>query len=527
MAEHVEERDVNEGVLPVEDVVNKYLRGSKLKFKDIKDKKLRGKLKSHESKYREAAVQAARSELLLPEEAGYLEAEGLEKTYHFKQSDIVKAVDISTANKHFELNLETFAPYNINYTRDGRNLLLGGRKGHLAAFDWKDKKLKCEFHVQETIRDVRWLHIETMFAVAQKKNVFIYDNTGLELHCLKQHEGVNRLDFLPYHFLLTTVGQRGFLKYQDVSTGKLVSKIRTGLGPCDCMAQNPYNAIVHLGHCRGTVTLWSPNVKEPLVKMLCHRGPVKAIAIDQGGWYMATSALDTQLKIWDIRTYKQLQAYRTVRPASSLAISQRGLLAAGCGPHVQVWKDAFRTKQTAPYMNNLFPGCAVRDVEFCPFEDVLGVSHSKGFTSLVIPGAGEPNFDALESNPYQSKKQRQEFEVKALLEKVQPELITLNPNEINRVDVVDRDVKIAEIKEDQPEDEAFTPKHKTKGRSSSAKQFRRKKGVKGEDKREKVNKIMKEKQKKARKEEAREEVAAKRKSSKKNVLDRFRKTSKT
>lgn len=36
---------------------------------------------------------------------------------------------------------------------------------------------------------------------------------------------------------------------------------------------------------KGTVTLWSPNVKEPLVKMLCHRGPVKAIAIDQGGWY--------------------------------------------------------------------------------------------------------------------------------------------------------------------------------------------------------------------------------------------------
>jgi len=75
-------------------------------------------------------------------------------TLQLRQYDLTGKVDIATATKGFHLSLDQYGPYCLSYTPNGRYLALGGRKGHIAAFDWVTKQLMCEMGVQENVNDV-------------------------------------------------------------------------------------------------------------------------------------------------------------------------------------------------------------------------------------------------------------------------------------------------------------------------------------------------------------------------------------
>jgi len=198
---------------------------------------------------------------------------------------------------------------------------------------------------------------------------------------------------------------------------------------------------------------------------------------------MVSTGQDLKMAVWDIRMFKEVNSYFTRQPASSVSISDTGLTAVGWGTQTSIWRGLFtkhaldQEKIRSPYMAWGGEGKHIERVRWCPFEDILGVSHDAGFSSIIVPGAGEANFDALEVNPYENTKQRQEAEVRSLLNKLKPEMISLNPEYIGNLDLLSAEQRKAEKDLDKAPAELLADvKNRGRGKNSSLRKYLRKKG---------------------------------------------------
>lgn len=97
---------------------------------------------------------------------------------------------------------------------------------------------------------------------------------------------------------------------------------------------------------------------------------------------MATAACNGLLKVWDLRTYQTLHIVK-MRPITCIDYSQLGLISISQKGGVKIWKDA-TTMNKHPYLVHSMPTADIYDLHFCPYDDVLGISHMDGFSRYSV-----------------------------------------------------------------------------------------------------------------------------------------------
>jgi U3 small nucleolar RNA-associated protein 7 len=113
----------------------------------VKDRKVEAAIRQTRSLKEETSLRLKeQNEFFNTEQGGFLETETeRERTLKVTQEQLKKELPVQNAHDIFNLSLSDFGPYTLDFSRNGKFLLLAGRKGHIAMMDWKRKNLLCEF----------------------------------------------------------------------------------------------------------------------------------------------------------------------------------------------------------------------------------------------------------------------------------------------------------------------------------------------------------------------------------------------
>ncbi|KAJ7631960.1 hypothetical protein DFH06DRAFT_1337481 [Mycena polygramma] len=166
---------------------------------------------------------------------------------------------------------------------------------------------------------------------------------------------------------------------------------------------------IPLGPQNCCVTPWTPNLPHPAVQVLAHLGPVASVSVDPstGGRYTATADRDGAVKVWDCRNWKGAVREWSARGGRPNSSGVRGVYTAPT-IHAHSRAHAAAALPHAPH--------------HAPAAD-LGALRA-------VPGRADDQEHPRPrrgADPFENRKVRREKEVKALLDKIQPDVITLDP----------------------------------------------------------------------------------------------------
>ena len=145
-------------------------------------------------------------------------------------------------------------------------------------------------------------------------------------------------------------------------------------------------------------------------------------------------------------------------------------------------------------------------------------------TRVLFVGSGDPHFDSFEANPFESRKQRREAEVKTLLHKLQPDMIDLDTSHIGTLardhtdllEVHRQTARDANASTTDAEDPAKP--HKKRPKSSTLRRYLKKQDNVIDARKQAVRERLE------REKRERQQAQAKKPARKPSILDRFKRT---
>ena len=154
------------------------------------------------------------------------------------------------------------------------------------------------------------------------------------------------------------------------------------------------------------------------MKIKIHKN-LKEIVRSKTKLYATT--VDNKLKVFDLRNYfkpmQEIQTYYT----DKIAVSTNDVVGLAMGSELAVL-----TRNNSEIEQLIHVNSDIGSICFNPFEDIVTATTRNKYESFVTPNSSDTKYNADVISPYMTKNEKREVEVKKLLEKIPPEMISYN-----------------------------------------------------------------------------------------------------
>jgi pre-mRNA-processing factor 19 len=129
----------------------------------------------------------------------------------------------------------------------------------------------------------------------------------------------------------------------DLNSGTPLIKLKSGDDDISirCGQFHPDGLLFGTGAKSSIVKVWDINVQKVVATFPGHKDSVCAMSFSENGYYLATSSLDGEVKIWDLRKLKPLKdldIYNSKHAVNALSFDQSGAYLGIGGSNVQVYQ---------------------------------------------------------------------------------------------------------------------------------------------------------------------------------------------